>query len=703
MNSTTSAFRSALGPSARQRIWRIFGPAILAVMPCIGVVAQDKRSDDLARRITPLISDYQGDVAVGIKNLSGDGEFWYRRDQPMATASLIKLPLLVATYQQIDSATVDPAQLIELTHEDQVPGSGILTRHFSPGLKLPLIDAIRLMMRYSDNTATNLVIDQVGLPTTTESMKSLGLLHTQLHAKVYRRDTSIAPKRSQRYGLGSTSAADMIALLEGIHTHQVASKTSCEAMIAHLLSCDDQVKLPAGLPSGTKIAHKTGGVSSVRTDAGIIYGPGKDQAFAICVLTENNKDRGWSAESEPHQLIADIGRAAYQVFYGNDASADSPESTRLKLGAHGDLVESLQRTLNARMSPSPGLSIDGDFGPMTEAAVMRFQESKQLPSTGIVDEQTFAALGTLIDQDEAVPDPATLNSQWPEKEPADPVQGVPFVTAKAWAIVDADSGALIAGQHENDPRPMASTTKLMTAMVISELAKHDPDIWSQTVTFSKRADDTVGSSARLRVGESLSVEQLMYGLLLPSGNDASVAFAEHFGAQHELLATAFPEGTWTATAAYDRFIEAMNLLAERHDLQHTTFVNPHGLTEPGHQASARDLAKLAVAAGSREKITRVVATPQFGCTVTGPGGYQRNVAWYNTNRLLRIDGYEGVKTGTTGAAGACLIAKGTREGQSRIVVVLGSASSDARYSDTRNLFRWGWNRYPAGQTDADRP
>ena len=87
-----------------------------------------------------------------------------------------------------------------------------------------------------------------------------------------------------------------------------------------------------------------------------------------------------------------------------------------------------------------------------------------------------------------------------------------------------------------------------------------------------------------------------------------------------------------------------------------------------------------------------VNTRQHGSKVTGQGGYERNIVWKNTNQLLGIEGYSGVKTGTTTAAGACLVAWGNREGQELIVVVLGSTSGDARYTDARNLFRWAWSQ-----------
>ena len=94
----------------------------------------------------------------------------------------------------------------------------------------------------------------------------------------------------------------------------------------------------------------------------------------------------------------------------------------------------------------------------------------------------------------------------------------------------------------------------------------------------------------------------------------------------------------------------------------------------------------------------IASTPQRVCTVKGDAGYQRNVIWRNTNRLLKIAGFDGVKTGTTNAAGACLVSRGERDGHQLIVVVLGSASTDSRYADTRNLYRWAWSQLGMGMT-----
>ncbi|MEM9659183.1 MAG: D-alanyl-D-alanine carboxypeptidase, partial [Planctomycetota bacterium] len=125
------------------------------------------------------------------------------------------------------------------------------------------------------------------------------------------------------------------------------------------------------------------------------------------------------------------------------------------------------------------------------------------------------------------------------------------------------------------------------------------------------------------------------------------------------------------------------------------FANTAGFTDADHVASPRDLAALTRIAMESPIFREIVATAQHGCTVNGSSGYRRNVVWRNTNRLLKTEGYDGVKTGTTRAAGACLVSRGARDGRRLIVVVLGSSSSDARYSDTRNLFRWAWRQLEA--------
>ena len=284
-----------------------------------------------------------------------------------------------------------------------------------------------------------------------------------------------------------------------------------------------------------------------------------------------------------------------------------------------------------------------------------------------------------------VPAPEVVNAEVLPKRPADPLDGPPFVTAKAWAIADGKTGNLLYGHDEAKPVDIASTTKIMTAFVVLRLAARDPAVLNETVTFSKRADQTIGSSSDIKEGERLPVRELLFGLLLPSGNDAAVAFAEHFGGR--LKPT---EGGPGEVDPLRRFVAEMNRITGELDLRETHFDNPNGLPAPGHRSSARDLAKLTYHALALPSFAAYVSTRKHGYSLLDPNGQKRNVVWTNTNRLLETEGYDGVKTGTTRAAGECLVASGRREGDHRIIVILGASSTEARYADVRNLFRYAW-------------
>ena len=663
-----------------QRTERL-GP-VVGLCLLLGFVVSTSAAATLEATLLPMLKAHRGRVAVAVKHLQTNAEFAYQENEAMPTASLIKLPVMIEAYRQAAEGTIDLDAMVTLKDDDKVPGSGILTPHFSAGTRMPLRDAIRLMIAYSDNTATNLVLDRIGLKSTSETMEKLGFPNTKIHAKVYRRDTSVFPGRSKQFGLGSTTAAEMVALLEQLQEGKFGDATASKEMIGHLLRCEDEARFPQLLPPRTKIAHKTGSVSRVRCDAGIIFSP--SGPIAICVLTADNEDQRWVDDNAANRLCARVARIVYDHF-NPPGTLDAAGSATLEMGAAGKLVEDLQRTLNARLDPSPELSIDGDFGPATRAAVVGFQEANKLEANGVAEARFWKALGTLITSDPPVPAPDVVNREELAKAEADRLTGPPHVTCKAWAVADGKTGEFLWGKNEDEPRDIASTTKIMTAFVVLNLAKDSPEILDETVTFSERADQTRGTSARVRAGERLGVRELLYGLMLPSGNDASVALAEHFGGRFGP-----PEDKPDEKDPLSRFVAEMNRTAGRLAMTNTIYRNPHGLTAEGHKASARDLIKLAYAAIQLPRFNEYVTTRQHGCTVTGPGGYERNVIWKNTNRLLAIDGYQGVKTGTTSAAGACLVSSGQRGEDHLLVVVLGATSSDARYVDARNLFRWSW-------------
>ncbi len=640
----------------------------------------------LAELLQPVIAAHQGTVSVAVKHLKTGATFSHRADEPMPTASLIKFPVMVAAYQQAADGTLDLAKSVVLKEEDKVPGSGILTQHFSAGAQLSVRDAIRLMIAYSDNTATNLVVDQIGLAATTDLMTKWEFPHTRLHAKVYRGDTSIAPERSKQFGLGSTTAGEMLRLLERLHRKELVSAEASQQMIDHLLACDDKQRLAKFLPAGTKVALKTGSVSAARTVAGIIESP--SGSIAVCVLTSNNKDQRWADDNAAQLLSAEIARQLWQHFHPATVPADETPPTELASGANGELVEALQRTLNQHLGEKSQLSVDGDFGPATKQAVTAFQKTHNLPPTGIVGPETWKSLGPLVMTAEEQPsDPDSINTEVLPLAPADALVGPPFVTADAWAIGDAKTGLLLWHEQGNERRDFASTTKTMTAWLVLREAAQDAKLLDETLTFSSTADRTPGSTSGLKTGEKISVRELLYGLMLPSGNDAATALAEHVGPRFK------PEGdSKEAARPAARFVAEMNRVASELGMKQTHYANPHGLPDNSHLSTAADQLLLAAKVMQSEKFREYVQTRQHGTRVQGPSGYTRNVVWKNTNKLLEITGYSGLKTGTTDAAGACLVSVGRHSGDELIVVVLGSASNESRYTDTRNLFRWAWQQ-----------
>jgi len=653
-----------------------------------GIFGQITRAaEGLDEKLVPIIERHQGDVAVLVKHLESGESFEHDADEVMPTASLIKLAVMVEAYRQAESGKVSLKEIIQLRDDDKVQGSGILTSQFSSGLQLSLRDAVRLMIAYSDNTATNLVVDRIGLPSVAQSMESLQLPETKLHAKVFRGETSIFPDRSKKFGLGSTTARETVKLLELIHRREVVSQKACDDMLAHLRACQDKTMLVRLLPEGAQVAHKTGAVTAVRCDAGLIES--EAGTIAICVLTRNNSDRRWADDDAGSLLIARLARDVF--FHFNDQWKEPPAKTEpLQQGASGTQVELLQRGLNRQLKPSPELTVDGEFGPATLAAVIKLQKEHKLTASGLVDEATWKVLGPVSNDADPVPEPEKINAEVQSKLPPDELDGQPFVTAKAWALGDARTGQLLWSSRETEPLDFASTTKIMTALLVVRLAEKEPKVLDEFVTFSKRADRTSGTTSGVTAGEKLPVKELLYGLMLPSGNDAAVAFAEHFGSR--MARGDNGKKAQGKNDPYAAFVAEMNRTASELGMSDTRYKNPHGLTENGHVSSARDLLKLGWEATQRPLLREVMQTRQHGCQVVGPGGYRRNLKWKNTNELLDIEGYEGIKTGTTDAAGACLVSQATRGEDKLMLVVLGSASSKARYADSRNLYRWGWQQ-----------
>ena len=267
----------------------------------------------LETRLPPVARDHKGKVAIAVKHL-GTGQDWtLNGDEVMPTASLIKFPLLIELYWQVAEGKLNLTDMLTLKDADKVAGSGILTTHFSEGATFSVKDCARLMIAFSDNTATNMILDKIGIPSANKRVAELGCPNTRINAKVFLGSkTSIDPERTKKYGLGPTTANEMIKLLELVHEGKVVSKDACKEMLEHLKKCEDKDMFPKLLPEKTVLAHKTGSVTGVRTDAGIIYTPGGP--VAVCVLTMDNEDKSWRPDNAGNVLCARVAREVYDYF-----------------------------------------------------------------------------------------------------------------------------------------------------------------------------------------------------------------------------------------------------------------------------------------------------------------------------------------------------------------------------------------------------
>ena len=233
----------------------------------------------------------------------------------------------------------------------------------------------------------------------------------------------------------------------------------------------------------------------------------------------------------------------------------------------------------------------------------------------------------------------------------------PDVSARACVVIEAESGRVLYQKNAQERLPMASTTKIITALVALEQGNRE-----DVVKISSSAAGTEGSSMYLESGETMTLEELLYGLMLASGNDAAVAIAEHFG-------------------GIDAFVTLMNEKAEQIGAKNSHFSNPNGLPDESHYSTAADMAKITAYALKNPDFARIVATKSY--RIAGEGkAYPRSLT--NHNKLLSMyDGCIGVKTGFTKVAGRCLVSAAKRNNMTLICVTL-NAPND--WNDHSNLY-----------------
>jgi len=244
---------------------------------------------------------------------------------------------------------------------------------------------------------------------------------------------------------------------------------------------------------------------------------------------------------------------------------------------------------------------------------------------------------------------------------------IPTISGKNAIAIEVNSGRILYEKNSFSKASIASTTKIMTLIVALENNK-----LSDTVVVSKKAAWTGGSSVNLKEGDKIKLSELLYGLMLNSGNDAAVAIAEHTAGNLE------------------EFAKLMNEKAKEIGALNTNFVTPHGLDTQGHHSTAYDMAIISRYALKNPIISQIVSTRYY--TMHFLDGKTKELK--NTNPLLSFyEGISGMKTGYTGMAGKCLVATAKRNDLNIIVVTLGEPSSRHRINDTVKILDYCFNNY----------
>lgn len=240
-------------------------------------------------------------------------------------------------------------------------------------------------------------------------------------------------------------------------------------------------------------------------------------------------------------------------------------------------------------------------------------------------------------------------------------ENIPTINSKSAIVYDRNSGTVLFSKNENEKRKMASTTKIMTCLIVLENANLD-DI----VSVSSKAAGTGGSRLGLHTNDKISVRNLLYGLMLCSGNDAAVALAEHVG------------------GSVQNFADLMNDKALELGLSSTHFVTPHGLDNDEHYTTAFELAVITNYALKNETFRKFVGTKSITITINN---YSKTLT--NTNELLGyLDGVYGVKTGFTNGANRCLVTAVKRDNMDIICIVLGADTKKDRTQDSIKLIEY---------------
>ena len=288
----------------------------------------------LQERIEGIVARVDGTIGVAVKELAGGVEVLVNADELYPTASVMKVPVLFELYRQAEAGTVDLDQRVEFTRDHLVPGSGVL-QALALGLQPTVKDLATLMITVSDNAATDMVLDLIGIDALAQTLRDLGLERTTLPMSVrqllysmvgmnpanpeHTYDLFVERAKAGQVDWDSralaeqdnnlTTPREMNRLLEQTERRETLSEDSCAAMIDIMKRQKYTNRIPLHLPPGTPVAHKTGSLRGVRNDAGIVYAP--DGPYLISLFSKRLGDQVAGAAA-----LAEISKAIWEGFVG---------------------------------------------------------------------------------------------------------------------------------------------------------------------------------------------------------------------------------------------------------------------------------------------------------------------------------------------------------------------------------------------------
>lgn len=306
-----------------------------AALSTASLFAFAQEDHPLDSQLQSIAQAHHGHVAVYAQNLKTGQTASLDADEPAQTASVIKLGILLDAAEQVRAGTAKLDEKLVLNKENQVPGSGVLAQLDTP-LALTLRDALTLMVIVSDNTATNMAIDRLGLAHIDATLRAAGLKQTWLYKKVYKPAQGPLPADQPRFGLGKTTAREMASVMERLAECRLDLKGGppqpvdgpiCGAILLMLRAQQDRDSLPRYIESldtsehGSAIGDKIGALDRVRNDVALIAT--KNGPVVISAFTWDNSDQRWTGDNEAEQTLGKIGKAVVDRWSpgGLDATA----------------------------------------------------------------------------------------------------------------------------------------------------------------------------------------------------------------------------------------------------------------------------------------------------------------------------------------------------------------------------------------------